>query len=291
MNASVMPQYHVVGTKPLGFVDSAVAARLEAAEDIASMLFAQKLSELRPELGCAVLEVAGGHAVFAGAGSPLTHVIGMGLSGPVGSEELERVEEFYFSRGSAFELVLAPLAHESLFKLIGSRPYRLASMESVLCRRIEAGEVLPAPTTDIKIVRPSAAEMEQFDDVVARGFASGGDPTPLRGIFSTFAQLQSSIAVMAYLDGELAAGAGGLIVKEHNMTALFGASTLPEFRHRGLQSALLRARLKLAADAGCELAVVVASPGSTSQRNAERTGFRLVYTKAILVRDFPKNES
>ena len=277
-----------MGTKPLGFIDSSVALRLEAAEDIASTLFAQELSQLRPELGCAVLEVSGAHAVFAGAGSPMTHVIGMGLSGPVASEELDRVERFYFSRGSAFELVLAPLAHESLFKLVASRPYRLASMESVLSRRIDAGEVFSAPPTAIETARPSANELAQFDDVVARGFASGGDPAPLRGIFSTSAQIPNSIAVLAFLRGQLAGGAGGLIIKERKMAALFGASTLAEFRNRGVQTALLHLRLKLASDAGCELAVVVASPGSTSQRNAERAGFRLAYTKAILMRDCPR---
>jgi GNAT superfamily N-acetyltransferase len=68
------------------------------------------------------------------------------------------------------------------------------------------------------------------------------------------------------------------------MAAFFGASTLPEFRNRGLQSALLQARLNLACEAGCDLAVIVTRPGSVSQRNAERAGFRLAYTKAILMR-------
>jgi hypothetical protein len=49
--------------------------------------------------------------------------------------------------------------------------------------------------------------------------------------------------------------------------------------------ALLQARLAAARRAGCDLAVVGTSPGSDSQRNIERAGFTLAYTKVIMVRE------
>src|SRR5207248_1997005 len=62
--------------------------------------------------------------------------------------------------------------------------------------------------------------------------------------------------------------------------ALFaGASTIPAARHRGAQFALLAHRLSYAAANGCDLAMMVALPGSGSQRNAERNGFRIAYTR------------
>lgn len=45
------------------------------------------------------------------------------------------------------------------------------------------------------------------------------------------------------------------------------------------QTALLRARLRYAADRGCTVATVGALPGSQSQRNAEKQGFRVAYTR------------
>lgn len=42
---------------------------------------------------------------------------------------------------------------------------------------------------------------------------------------------------------------------------------------------LLDARLRYAAENGCDLALMVARPGSGSQRNAERHGFRIAYTR------------
>jgi hypothetical protein len=43
----------------------------------------------------------------------------------------------------------------------------------------------------------------------------------------------------------------------------------------------------MARRAGCSLAVVTTQPGTQSQANAERQGFRLLYTRAVLVKDAP----
>ena len=66
--------------------------------------------------------------------------------------------------------------------------------------------------------------------------------------------------------------------------ALCGAGTLAEFRGRGLQTALLRARMAAAVQAGCEYAVVVTQGGTSSQRNAERLGFRMAYSKVTVIK-------
>ena len=79
------------------------------------------------------------------------------------------------------------------------------------------------------------------------------------------------------LDGQIAA-TGALILHE-GVGLLAGASTMPDARRRGVQAALLAARLRHAADHGCDLAMMGAQPGSASQRNAERNGFRIAYTR------------
>jgi GNAT superfamily N-acetyltransferase len=54
---------------------------------------------------------------------------------------------------------------------------------------------------------------------------------------------------------------------------------MPIARGRGAQRALLAARLQYARDHGAELAMMVAAPGSASQRNAQRVGFQVVYSR------------
>jgi len=65
---------------------------------------------------------------------------------------------------------------------------------------------------------------------------------------------------------------------------LAGAATAPAHRRHGVQSALVAARLADARAAGCDVAVIVTQPGSTSQQNAQRRGFDLLYTRATLVK-------
>jgi predicted acetyltransferase len=82
---------------------------------------------------------------------------------------------------------------------------------------------------------------------------------------------------MAELDGKPVA-TGAMSIND-GVALLAGASTIPEARRRGAQLALLYSRLRYAAEQGCDIAMMCALPGSASQRNAERQGFRIAYTR------------
>src|SRR5262249_54530995 len=75
------------------------------------------------------------------------------------------------------------------------------------------------------------------------------------------------------------------------VATLFAASTLRPFRGRGVQTALLRARLSRGIEAGAELALCVATPGSTSQRNILRHGFQTMYTRVKFEKDLDLDDS
>ena len=72
--------------------------------------------------------------------------------------------------------------------------------------------------------------------------------------------------------GEAAMGLDG------GLAQICGAGTLPAYRGRGMQKALLARRLADAKAAGCDFAVVTTAPGSRSQENVMRRGFELLYT-------------
>jgi hypothetical protein len=81
-------------------------------------------------------------------------------------------------------------------------------------------------------------------------------------------------ALVAMMDGQPVGAASVMVL---GVTALLGsAATLPTFRRRGVQRRSIEARLAVAAHAACILAVVTGDPGSSSGRNAERTGFQLI---------------
>lgn len=81
---------------------------------------------------------------------------------------------------------------------------------------------------------------------------------------------------LARVDGHPAAAAGLYL---HPCGALLsGAATLPSYRRRGCQTALITRRLA-DARASTDLAVVTVAYGSASQANLERVGFRLTHTR------------
>jgi GNAT superfamily N-acetyltransferase len=128
----------------------------------------------------------------------------------------------------------------------------------------------------VRVVGPG--EHELWARTAARGwgeFEGLGDF--ILGLSRVSAAREDAVSFLAELDGR-AVAAGALSIWE-GVALLAGASTVPEARRRGAQLALLDARLAHAAAHGCDLAMMCAQPGSASQRNAERQGFRIAYTR------------
>jgi len=124
-------------------------------------------------------------------------------------------------------------------------------------------------------------------EVVATGFTEGSDPGRI-GLLLALANATTPGArtYLATVDGEPAAGAAVSVRGEQAF--LVGDATLPGFRGRGLQSALLRSRLRAAEAAGCRMAVAGVSPGGASHRNFERHGFLVAYTSITLIKHPPE---
>lgn len=86
-----------------------------------------------------------------------------------------------------------------------------------------------------------------------------------------------SLSFLAEVEGKPIAT--GALTIAGDVALLAGASTIPAARRQGAQLALLEERLRYAASQGCTIGMMVALPGSGSQRNAERHGFRIAYTR------------
>lgn len=263
--------------------DLTLAQRLEAGEALVGVECAQAQMRLRPDSGTAIEAVGSGYAIFAGIGSPLTHVLGLGMHGPVSLSELEKVEIFYHSRGSAVHIELCPLANPSLLDLLGRSGYRLAEFNTVLICPLDRPKSVHLHASKVEVRQTSPIDSILWANTVAAGFFEGEAITSkilgdLETIFS------ACICSLAWLNGE---PAGGAALSIHNRLAMFvGDSTLPSYRRQGVQSAQILARCAWARDLDSDMAVASTLPGSTSQRNYEKAGFQPVYTKAILIRDW-----
>jgi hypothetical protein len=269
------------------FADLELARRVEAAWDFLGVENALAQRRRMPGSGAEVLAVGGGHAVFLGPGSPLSQAQGLGLQGPVAEVELARMESFFRERGTETRVEVASLADPSLLPILSRRGYLIMEQTHTLVSPRGAWALReqphgPSSPGKVEVGLVDAEGMEHWVDVVLRCFFEEPEAPPpaLRDGAIAMAMVPGVTAWLARVEGK-PAGGGSLLIHD-GLALICGDGTLPRFRHRGVQTALLHTRLAHASAAGCDLAVICTQPGSGSQRNAERQGFRVVYARTML---------
>jgi hypothetical protein len=272
-------------------LDLELAREIELAEAAAAVAGAEVMKSMQPQANCAVESIAGGYAVYCGAGSPVTQAVGLGLADEVSTGEFDRLEGFYFSRGEAVRVETCPLAHASLMEHYRERGYFVSEFSSVMIRPVDLNDGLPENPelqydgSSVVIRKVPREQIDLWTLAVAQGFSEDFPVTQeLLTVMKMFALGKNTECLLATVDGRVAGGA--TLAVRGRIAGFFGASTLPEFRKRGVQTALLRARMEIAGAAGCELAVSLARPGSASERNITRQGFRSLYTRVKFEKNF-----
>ncbi len=264
------------------FASFGLAARIEHADALNAVESAQAHGRLRPECGADMLVIGAGFAAFAGPGSPMTHAIGLGMSAQFEDGQIDAVEQFYRERGCpSVNIDLCPLAHAGLCEGLGRRGYRIVEYNNVLVRRVAGYDRWPA---DGRVRRCCAEDIGVWAGTVMGGFFEKSEPSVEEvDLGSTLFGMEGAAAFIAHVNGAPAAGAGMSI--RSGLAFLFGDSTLIPHRGRGLQRALIEARMAHAVALGCDLAAATTLPGTVSQRNYERCGFQVLYTKMNMQRD------
>jgi hypothetical protein len=260
-------------------VDLALARRLERTEARSNAAFVEVRAAVEPKIGASWVEVAGAYAMFDGVGSPCTQTFGLGLFDHVGDDELQELEAFFECRGAGVFHEVSPLADLALLALLNKRGYQPIEFTSMLFRPAAlAIESTGARDEKILVRCIDPGEEDLWADTAAQGWGETQELGEfVRNLGKVATRSKGYVALLAESNGQPIASAS--LALGDGVAVLAGASTIPSARNRGAQRALLQARLRMAAERGCDLVMMGASPGSTSQRNAERQGFRIAYTR------------
>lgn len=261
------------------FADVNLARRLERTEARANVDFVEARARAFPERGAAWQEIAGTFAMYDGRTSPITQTFGMGMFQPLTAKELDQVEQFFLERRAAVCHEVSPLADPSVLALFQERGYRPIEFTSILYRPISSDTALPVAINEkISVRLAEAGEQQEWAEVAFQGWSELGEHADfMKDLGQVNAKRGNGLAFFAELEGRPIAT--GLMSISDGVALLAGASTIPEGRKQGAQLALLAKRLQYAAEQGCDIAMMGALPGSASQRNAERRGFRIAYTR------------
>ena len=254
------------------FADSALARRIERAQTAQSLGCAPS--------GAAAVEIGGGCAVFDGVDSPLTQAVGLGMNGAVGESELQELENFFRSRGARPAIEVCPLAEAGFLDKLGARGYRVRQFDNVLARRLAGVEIVLTP----RVRRATPHESDLWAHTVGHGFFEQTELTTEemdvgRQVFG----MPGAMCYLACAEGGRPAGGAAVAVTE-GLAMLFADGVAPAFRRQGLHLELIAARLNEALAQGCDMAAAATAPGSGSQRNYERLGFQVVYTRVTLTK-------
>ena len=264
------------------FCDLALSRRLEKAESHACVEYAEARGRVFPESGAAWIECGGAYAVFDGVDSPVTQTFGLGVFEELREKTLDVIERFFLEHRAPVFHEVSPFAGVAALDLLCRRGYRPVEISNVMFRTVEppAAEQSTAERAgNIRVRITGADEAQLWSEISARGW-SHEHPELLEFLLQLGAVASArkeGLCFLAEADGK--PGAAGVLSMHGNVALFGGSATVPELRRRGLQGALLRERMRHAFEHGCDLAMMVALPGSDSQRNAERKGFQIAYTR------------
>lgn len=252
-----------------------MAQRLESHDAWSSSEHARLQAVMFPATRPVAQSFGAGRAVYCGRKSPLSQVYAWGLSGTVQADELDFIEHFYRERGMGVRIRVCPYADQSVLPLLGMRGYTLRSLMNVFAFPLKGYSARPMDIRGLEIRMVTERDARKWFDLIG----AGGDwAEPDGASFMTIRCVAkpSSRFYLAYLNGRPVSG--GALEIHDGVASLIASDTLPEYKRHGLHAAILRARLEISAQAGCEVAILKTRPGSSTQTNALREGFELVYT-------------
>jgi len=241
-----------------------------------------------PGSGAGSWPVAGGCVVYTGHGMYENVAKGLGVLEPVTDDDLDRVEEYFAERAIATQIELCPWVAQDLVDRLAARGYAQSSARTYYARYIDVTDRVETPPLDpaTTIEEVTPATLQLLMRLRREGFANVDEAARISDRFTLAGSRQEGAAdYIARVDG--AAAGSALLYVADGRALLGGMATLPAYRARGLQGAMIRHRLAQASERGCHVAVSTTVPANRSGINLQRHGFAVVFTMATLRREAP----
>ncbi|MEM6562002.1 MAG: GNAT family N-acetyltransferase [Planctomycetota bacterium] len=247
-----------------------------------ALIEGRRLAKAMRELSGEHIDVAGGAACFLAQRSWMNCAVGCGTDPdqPLDAAALDRITDFFHRRGVDATIDFPHTVVDHHVKTLAACGYRMREGESQYLMPLAPGMGLPGLPEGVEVEEFKAGVSTEADETWLRlnHLSEIGDEpnTPVavrRDERERILHHPRSRLFVARLDGE-PVGAAGMEATDE-VAVLFGGTVIREARRRGVQRAMMLARLRLAADDGCPVALIGSDPDGPTARNAERLGFRL----------------
>jgi hypothetical protein len=215
-------------------------------------------------------------------GSKLNRVENFGLNGSITPQDLQKIENSPGFSRNCHAFYVSEHAHLPAFSTLETAGYASTGSISVLYAQLDTLEIPPHEDQDFTISQTNDTEV--FVKASFEGFREGGRSPDLLDLLSRSAAARADTKLfIAECGDEIAASAAMAILQVDNMklAMLYIDSSISRLRGRGLHLALIRARLQVAIEEGCNIAMASARSRSTSAANLLKGGLRHGYESVI----------
>lgn len=231
--------------------------------------------------GSDVISVGSGSAHFLGRDSFLSQVVAWGFHADSKElvEQLEIIENFYRKNShTQIDIELSPLCGSYAATLLSDAGYKANEFNNISIH----------PLTDLNIDTNTfnsfvkITKLSEFDEW-ASTIATGFDCIAAKQQFLDYVMSENTTAFHILQDNHVVAG--GTIAIHNGIADLGVTSTLPTHRGQGMQKYLLQARLNFAKENNVRYAIVTTEPGSISDANIIKMGFKRAYTRVKFTKE------
>lgn len=197
-------------------------------------------------------------------------------------DELDEIVEFYSNRGIPARFEVTPgNASRDLFRKLSTMGFFQSGFHTALYRSLSTNEmpmVKGGSATQIEEI--SLENFDLFGEIYTKGF---GMPVAFKDFVTAnnrvLAESDNWTFYLARVDGEPAGIA--VLFRNNGVATLAASATVPDYRNKGVQTALIQKRIQTAIDEDCQYIIGQAAFGSVSQKNMERAGLKVAYTNAV----------
>lgn len=243
-----------------------------------AVVLAETLADIDPSWRSETFPLAGGAAVLCGSGQFVNRAMAVAHDGPLTSDDWTLLEERSAAVGVPPAVEITPATHPDVVGAAVERGYVLDDVEHALGRSADLTDV-PPPDPRFDIVPANRGLLPVWQETAACSW--GHVDEGARRANDAFARAAALVdgerfTLVRHAGSGRPLGCASLTVRD-GVATLGGMSTLPEQRGQGVQTALIRHRLRVAAASGCDLVTSVAAPDSPSERNLVRQGFDLLF--------------
>ncbi len=223
-----------------------------------------------------------GALISWGPGRFVNRAIGISLD-ELDEASLDELEAFFEKAGVPPSIELCSWAKPDLIVALASRRFAPVRFNDLLVTDARAVDDRTGINPAVAVRRVDEASRSDWHRTFVDGFATTPEDRRLNDELATvLVHVPDAVHLLAELDGEFV-GCGSLY-RQGRVGWVGGGATLPQFRRRGIQTAMLDARIVLARELGCDLIAATATSASASSRNMQRHGFTLAATIAIMTR-------